>query len=160
MPDPYFVGVGLHEIKAGGFLDIHADFNKHSKTNLDRRLNLIIYLNQNWSNENGGNLEFWDKKMANCEKEVAPLFNTLVVFSTTSDSYHGHPHPVTCKEHESRKSIALYYYTNGRPAHKLNPENLSHSTLYVKKGLKDPLTAKKIIKALTPPVLFNLIKPK
>ena len=40
--DPYLSGGGYHEIKTGGFLKVHADFNKHPKVNLDRRLNLLI----------------------------------------------------------------------------------------------------------------------
>ena len=46
IPDPYFVGGGLHQIESGGKLDIHVDFNRLEKTNLDRRLNLLIYLNK------------------------------------------------------------------------------------------------------------------
>src|SRR5579884_4012535 len=34
IPDPYFEGGGLHQIEAGGFLKIHADFNKHPRLNL------------------------------------------------------------------------------------------------------------------------------
>lgn len=52
--DPYLSGGGYHETKTGGFLKVHADFNKHSKLNLDRRLNLLIYLNKNWKDEYGG----------------------------------------------------------------------------------------------------------
>lgn len=48
IPDPYFEGGGLHEHKRGGVLKIHADFNKHDKTGLDRRLNVLVFLNKNW----------------------------------------------------------------------------------------------------------------
>ena len=44
--DPYFEGGGLHEIKQGGLLKVHADFNKHSETRLDRRINVLVYLNK------------------------------------------------------------------------------------------------------------------
>ena len=40
IPDPYFFGGGLHQIERGGFLKIHADFNKYDRLNLDRRINL------------------------------------------------------------------------------------------------------------------------
>src|SRR5580658_8083573 len=40
IPDPYFVGGGLHQIKRGGKLGVHADFNFHKKLKLDRRINL------------------------------------------------------------------------------------------------------------------------
>lgn len=40
--DSYFLGGGLHEIKRGGLLKIHADFNKHEYTQLDRRIKELI----------------------------------------------------------------------------------------------------------------------
>ena len=45
VPDPYFEGAGIHEIRADGFLKMHTDFNWNEKLELDRRLNMFIYLN-------------------------------------------------------------------------------------------------------------------
>lgn len=115
LPDPYFEGGGFHQIKPGGFLKIHADFNKHRITGLDRRINVLVYLNENWEESYGGHFELWDKDMKKCEKKILPLFNRLAIFSTTDFSYHGHPDPLNCPPDRSRKSMALYYYTNGRP---------------------------------------------
>ena len=53
--DPYLLGGGYHEIKKGGFLDVHADFNKYKDVNLDRRINLLLYLNHDWNVEWNGN---------------------------------------------------------------------------------------------------------
>jgi Rps23 Pro-64 3,4-dihydroxylase Tpa1-like proline 4-hydroxylase len=111
IPDPYFEGGGLHEIKAGGHLGVHADFNIHDKMKLERRLNLLIYLNDEWAPEYGGNLELWDKKMQACEVRVPPILGRAVIFSTNLDSYHGHPDALTCPPDRSRRSIATYYYT-------------------------------------------------
>ncbi len=129
IPDPYFAGGGLHETHRGGHLMVHADYNKHPELNLDRRLNLIVYLNQDWQDAYGGHLELWDRALTHCVKKVAPVAGRAVIFSTKQDSWHGHPHPLTCPEGMSRKSIALYYYTNGRP-----PEegNEAHLTLWQK----------------------------
>ncbi len=113
--DPYLIGGGLHELKNDGYLNIHADFNQHPSMKLDRRLNILIYLNNNWSENNGGHLELWDKDMKKCEKKILPIFNRMVIFSTTDFSYHGNPNKVKVAENNSRKSIALYYYSNGRP---------------------------------------------
>ena len=125
--DPYLWGGGLHQITRGGFLNIHADFNRHTRLQLDRRLNLLLYLNKDWKEEYGGHLELWDKTMKRCVQRVLPVFNRAVLFSTTSTSYHGHPVPLTCPDAFSRKSLALYYYTNGRPeAERRN----AHNTLY------------------------------
>jgi Rps23 Pro-64 3,4-dihydroxylase Tpa1-like proline 4-hydroxylase len=126
--DPYFSGGGLHQIEPGGKLGVHADFNKLPTLNLDRRLNLLLYLNKDWKEEYGGCLELWSRDMARCEQTVLPVFNRCVVFSTTSDSYHGHPLPLACPPGRTRKSIATYYYTNGRPEEEIREE---HSTLFV-----------------------------
>jgi Rps23 Pro-64 3,4-dihydroxylase Tpa1-like proline 4-hydroxylase len=93
---------------------VHADFNRHEKLNLDRRLNLLLYLNRDWKEEYGGHLQLWTRDMGRCVVKVLPVFNRCVVFSTTDFSYHGHPDPLTCPPGRTRKSIAMYYYTNGR----------------------------------------------
>jgi len=113
--DPYFFGGGLHETSSGGKLAVHLDYNKHFKFKLDRRLNLLVYLNKNWNESSGGFLELWDSSMTQCVKKILPIFNRMVIFSTNSISYHGQPEPITCNPDVSRKSIALYYYSNGRP---------------------------------------------
>ena len=115
IPDPHFEGGGVHEIYSGGFLKMHTDFNWHKKLNLDRRLNMLIYLNQGWEESWGGHLELWDSKMQSQYVKIPPVFNKTVIFSTTDYSYHGHPNPLECPEGVSRRSLALYYYSNGRP---------------------------------------------
>jgi 2-oxoglutarate-Fe(II)-dependent oxygenase superfamily protein len=128
IPDPYFGGGGLHQIEPGGFLKVHADFNIHPKLKLDRRLNMLIYLNKDWKEEYGGHLELWDRDGKTCRKRILPIFNRTVVFSTTDTSYHGHPHPLTSPPGVTRKSVSLYYYTAGRPA---DERSVSHDTLFI-----------------------------
>jgi Rps23 Pro-64 3,4-dihydroxylase Tpa1-like proline 4-hydroxylase len=134
IPDALFEGGGLHQILPGGFLKIHADFNKHPESKLDRRLNVILFLNKDWSEDYGGQFEVWDPQMTACRKKVLPIFNRLVVFSTTDTSFHGHPDPLRCPQGLTRKSIATYYYTNGRPEAELSP---SHSTIYKLRPRRD-----------------------
>ena len=111
IPDPYFLGAGFHEISQGGHLSVHADFNHHKPMNLERRINVLIYLNEGWKEEYGGSLELWDDGMKNCVRKLAPVFNRCVIFNTTSESWHGNPEPVNHPDGITRKSIALYYYT-------------------------------------------------
>ena len=115
IPDPLLRGGGLHQIRRGGLLKLHADFNKHDSTFLDRRINVLLYLNKDWEEEFGGYLELWDKDTRFCGDKILPVFNRLAIFTTTSESFHGHPDPLNCPEDMTRKSLALYYYTNGRP---------------------------------------------
>jgi Rps23 Pro-64 3,4-dihydroxylase Tpa1-like proline 4-hydroxylase len=127
IPDPYFGGGGLHQIEEGGFLKIHADFNVHPKLKLDRRLNMLIYLNHDWRDEYGGHLELWDSSMHQCRQRILPAFNRTVIFSTTDASFHGHPHPLTPPPGRTRKSVSLYYYTTGRPA---DERSAPHDTIF------------------------------
>lgn len=128
LPDPYFAGGGLHETSTGGLLGIHADFRVNESLQLVRRVNLLIYLNENWKDEYGGKLELWDRKMTAKVREVMPLFNRCVIFNTDEDSFHGHPDPLTTPDGINRKSIALYYYT-ASPID--NNSGESRHTLYV-----------------------------
>jgi hypothetical protein len=127
IPDPYFGGGGLHQIEPGGYLKIHADFNIHPKLHLDRRVNLLVYLNRDWQEEWGGHLELWNADMSSRRQRIAPLFNRTVVFSTTDTSFHGHPHPLACPAGVTRKSVSLYYYTAGRPEDERSP---AHDTIF------------------------------
>jgi Rps23 Pro-64 3,4-dihydroxylase Tpa1-like proline 4-hydroxylase len=123
-------GGGLHEIKKGGVLKIHTDFNRHPSLDLDRRVNVLIYLNKDWNDKYGGHLELWDKDMTECKQRILPIFNRMVIFSTNDYSNHGHPNPVTCPIDLSRKSIALYYFSKGRPAEELNRNHLKNKTYF------------------------------
>jgi Rps23 Pro-64 3,4-dihydroxylase Tpa1-like proline 4-hydroxylase len=157
VPDPHYLGGGLHQTQRGGYLKIHADFNVHKQLLLDRRLNLILYLNRDWSEEFGGHLELWNREMTRCERRILPVFNRCVIFSTTDYSYHGHPEPLQCPEGTTRKSVALYYYTNGRPAGELSAE---HTTLFKARPgevLRRPpgYSAKVLARRLLPPILVD-----
>jgi hypothetical protein len=87
----------------------------------------LIYLNRDWREEYGGHLELWNAAMTQCDVRVLPVFNRAVIFSTTDRSFHGHPDPLKCPEGMTRKSMALYYYSRGRPEEEVSP---SHSTLW------------------------------
>ncbi|MEO1657520.1 MAG: 2OG-Fe(II) oxygenase [Pseudomonadota bacterium] len=111
IPDPYFVGGGFHETRNGGHLSMHADFNHHKLMDLERRVNVLIYLNEDWTDDHGGQLELWDQGMKTCVQSVVPLAGRCVMFNTTGESWHGHPKPVAHPDDKPRRSIALYYYT-------------------------------------------------
>lgn len=119
--DPYLHGGGLHCSKQGGKLDIHLDYSIHPKLQLERRINLIIYLTPDWQEEWGGFFEMWNGDVTKCEERVMPKFNRAVIFNTDDKSFHGHPDPLTCPEDKSRNSIALYYLTNPRDGANLRP---------------------------------------
>ena len=130
IPDPHFLGGGLHQIREGGFLKIHGDFCRHPETNLDRRLNVLLYLNKGWEEDYGGHLELYDKEVSSCKQKILPVFNRIVIFNTNDFTYHGHPDPLRCPPSQSRNSLALYYFSNGRPQTELRTRLESASTIY------------------------------
>tara|TARA_Y100001968_G_scaffold325111_1_gene365809 strand:+ start:490 stop:1320 length:831 start_codon:yes stop_codon:yes gene_type:complete len=163
VPDPHFIGGGLHETKRGGHLKIHADFCRHPETKLDRRVNMLIYLNNSWEEDYGGCLELWDKNMSACVQRILPIFNRTVIFNTTDYTYHGVPDSLNCPDYISRKSLALYYFSNGRPIEELRDENLNQSTLFVNRpnevlDIKNENTLLKIIKDLSPPIFLRFLR--
>ena len=137
-------GGGLHEIKTGGLLKVHTDFNKHPTNNFDRRVNVLIYLNKNWKKEYKGCLELWDSKMKECKQQILPSFNKMVIFSTTDFSNHGHPDPIECPSNISRKSIALYYFSQGRPKKEILNKDQKNRTYFKNRlGFKNEIEEKK-----------------
>ncbi len=103
-------GGGLHQIVRGGKLDVHEDFNVHHELKAFRKLNLIVYLNENWNESWHGDLQLWNSDMTQCEKTILPIFNRVVIFRTDMKSNHGHPDPLACPEGMTRKSLATYFY--------------------------------------------------
>lgn len=158
IPDPYFLGAGIHEIKQGGHLSVHADFNHHKMMNLERRINVLIYLNKDWKSEYGGSLELWDREMTVREHDIVPMFNRCVIFNTTSESQHGNPTPIAHPEGVTRKSIALYYYTSTWDATK----RAKTTQFQVRPNSKDQTDWKTKASELTdeflPPVIGRRIK--
>ena len=129
VPDPHYHGGALHMLLPGGKLDLHADYNKDIRTGLDRRVNVLFYLNPNWKEEYGSYLELWDEDLSRCHHKIAPILNRCVIFNTTSSSFNGHPKALRCPPDMTRNSLAFYYYTNGRPASEQNDE---HNTIWRK----------------------------
>lgn len=128
LPDPYFTGGGFHETTKGGLLGVHADFRIHEELRLQRRLNLIVYLNEHWEDDWMGQLELWSRDMSTCVQRVSPVLNRCVVFRTEADTWHGHPDPLNTPDGVARRSMALYYYTASAAIHEEVPAN---STVYV-----------------------------
>lgn len=98
------LGGGMHMTGEGGRLALHRDFNRHPTLPLERRLNLLVFLNPEWKREWGGTLYLG----ASQEVAVEPLFNRTVLFACGPESWHGHPEPIV-GDHW-RRSLACYFY--------------------------------------------------
>lgn len=160
IPDPYFSGAGIHRVGNGGHLDIHADFNLHPQMKVERRLNVLIYLNDDWREEYGGSFEIWDKEMTGKVASFVPVFNRMVCFSTGSDTFHGNPDTVNHPDGEPRLSIALYYYTAT-----WDDTRKSHTTLFKPRpGSKDEadrkIARRQLVQDIVPPAIYRRIAGK
>ncbi len=124
--DDTYSGGGMHQTASSGILDVHVDFNILEAGNLFRRLNLLIYLNEDWNTAWGGNLELWDRDVQRCAQVVSPALGRAVIFETSQISFHGVT-AVVCPEGTARKSFAVYYYTKEPPA---DFDGKSHSTIF------------------------------
>jgi len=119
--DPHLHGAGVHYYPSGGTLDMHLDYMVHPKTGKERRLNLLVYLNEEWKKEYGGELLLMpageDGEMATTGqgKTVEPAFNQAILFRTTDLSWHGLPGNIASPVDVGRQSVAVYYVSEPRP---------------------------------------------
>jgi Rps23 Pro-64 3,4-dihydroxylase Tpa1-like proline 4-hydroxylase len=160
IPDPYFMGGGIHVVSNGGHLDIHADFNHHKLMNLERRINVLIYLNKGWKAEYGGSFEIWNDDMSAQVESFAPIFNRMCCFNTTSRSWHGNPVPVNHPAGHPRQSIALYYYTST-----WSDSKKSHTTHFKPRpGTKDEadrlVARQEFVRDIIPPIIYRRVAGK
>ena len=124
--DGTFSGGGMHMTNRSGILDVHVDFNRLNSNGLFRRLNILIYLNEKWREEWGGNVELWDEQVKNCIKSISPILNRCVIFATSDHSFHGVT-AVDSPEQVSRKSFAIYLYSDQADSTSFSE---SHSTIF------------------------------
>ena len=113
--DPHLHGAGLHAYPRRGKLDMHLDYCIHPISGKERRCNLIVYLNQDWKTEYGGDLELWDEELTKKTNLISPSWNTAIIFKTNDISYHGLPRAISCPEGSFRKSLAVYYVSPKTP---------------------------------------------
>ncbi len=133
MADATLFGGGTHENRDGQYLDAHIDFNIDERRMLHRRINLLVYLNKEWDESWGGNIELHSNPRypeSNETIHFRPIFNRAVIFETNEYSWHGFQtiQLPEGKKHLSRKSFSIYLYTKDRPA---NEVVAPHTTFYV-----------------------------
>jgi hypothetical protein len=116
--DPDYFGGGIRESRAQVFLPPHIDFNYHPRTLSHRRLNLLIYLNEDWQEEWGGAIQVHrDPRIHRTDNLIAsfaPILNRCFLFETSERSWHGF-NRLMPPAGRSRRAFTIYYYTKHRP---------------------------------------------
>lgn len=107
LPDFDLVGGGYHAHGPGGVLGMHTDFNR-LPSGAYRRLNLLIYLNEGWWGEWGGQLVL---RKNGEEVQINPTFGTVALLKVSAGGFHGVPNVVKCPAGRARRSLAFYYYS-------------------------------------------------
>jgi hypothetical protein len=114
IPDPHLHAAGYMKVPPGGFLGLHYDFSTQQELRLDRRINVLLYLNRDWRPEWGGQLELHSNdpldSRSHVQIDIEPLFNRLAIFNTP-DALHGHRRPIACPPGRARLCLSWYYYT-------------------------------------------------
>jgi Rps23 Pro-64 3,4-dihydroxylase Tpa1-like proline 4-hydroxylase len=110
--DPHYRGGGITRVSSGNSLGLHNDFNWNEQLRLTRRVNIILYMNSEWNDNWGGELEFWDFDKTKCLVKIAPRPNRLAIWNYDERLIHGHPNPLTCPENVARQNFIQFYYSS------------------------------------------------
>ena len=110
--DPHMRGGGICRVPSGSSLGLHNDFNWNEQLRLTRRVNLILYMNSEWDESWGGDLEFWNFDRTECVAKIAPKPNRLAFWNYDERHIHGHPHPLNTPEGVYRQNFIQFYYSS------------------------------------------------
>ena len=115
IPDPHLHAAGYMKVSPGGFLGLHYDFATQRELKLDRRINVLLYLNRDWQSGLG-----WRARAAferPGHRSGAPGSDDRATcsiawrYSTRRMRLHGHRKPLTCPKGRARLCLSWYYYT-------------------------------------------------
>ena len=112
IPDPHLTGGGICKIPNGYNLELHTDFNWHDDLKLNRKVNLLFFLNERWQDSWGGSLEFWNKERTERIQKISPEPNRLLFWIYEPDLAHGVPDIICAPDNISRNNLVLLYYTS------------------------------------------------
>ena len=125
LADPALRGGGMHVMGDGGRLDVHVDFNVLDDGALHRRLNILVYLCEDWDEGWGGAVDLWNRDMQTRAGFHPPAAGRCLLFNTGEHSWHGVT-PIHCPAGRTRNSFAAYYYTQEPPT----DAGLAHTTVF------------------------------
>lgn len=111
VPDAKLYAGGLSAMATGHFLGPHIDNSHDGERRNYRTLNLLYYVTPDWTLENGGNLELWDRKVQR-QTTIVSRFNRLAIMETNPWSWHS-VSPV--RADRVRCCVSNYYFSPRSP---------------------------------------------
>jgi len=111
VPDKHLYAGGLSAMSKGHFLGPHIDNSHDGFRENYRSLNLLYYVSPDWKQQNGGNLELWDK-LVRRQITIESRFNRLVVMETNPWSWHS---VSEVKVDQIRCCVSKYYFSPNSP---------------------------------------------
>jgi Rps23 Pro-64 3,4-dihydroxylase Tpa1-like proline 4-hydroxylase len=112
IPDPHLRGGGLSRVSSGNKLGLHTDFNWNDQIQLNRKVNLILYLTPNWQSEWDGDLEFWNFENTECLVKIKPKANRLAIWNYDPRLVHGLSNTLSMPTDIYRDNLIHFYYTS------------------------------------------------
>lgn len=111
IPDSLLYAGGLSAMAKGHFLGPHIDNSHDSSRQYYRTLNLLYYVTPDWDEQNGGNLQLWNRDVSK-NVTIHSRFNRLVLMETTPTSWHS----VNQVQADGlRKCVSNYYFSKRSP---------------------------------------------
>jgi len=112
VPDDHLYAGGISLMSKGNFLNPHLDNSHDNDRENYRVLNLLYYVTPDWCQENGGNLELWDRGTKHGQRTIHSKFNRLVLMITNKSSYHSVSKVIS----DGKRCCVSNYYFSRLPA--------------------------------------------
>lgn len=111
IPDASLYAGGLSAMGRGHFLGPHIDNSHEASRKYYRTLNLLYYVSPDWTLDDGGSLELWDRRV---RRKVTVLsgFNRLVMMETNPWSWHSVD---AVRADRLRCCVSNYYFSPTSP---------------------------------------------
>ena len=143
--DPYYDGGGINITENQGTLAVHVDGTTQHRMKVCRRINAILFLNEEWDENWNGYHEQWEfinkdkspfdeDQSWRCVRKILPKKNRLMIFTTNDHSWHGHAGVLEVPEQVQRRSLITYYYTATRPESDL-VFDVPHRALFINNNI-------------------------
>lgn len=150
-------GGGWHMMYKNGKLNPHLDYARHPKIDVQRKLNLIIFLTSGWKKSWGGESCFYFRNVKNKNMpgklsiKIFPKFNRAILFDVSNYGWHS---VERIKSKKVRKSIATYYLIPLKKKGKIKRQKALYAPTKKQMGNKKVL---KFIKMRSNPFSFSKV---